>query len=432
MRNTRVPELVDSHDRIEQTFSEIINLLKASKHTGDSFWRSAIRKFNFPEPSWFCLGYGDHGTQGSGWGKQKRVRVIGTVKELVDAGIEDPSLFELVSVFEEYIGSDLVGDMMGHIVEQDLINYSARVLGGFKTDRPKTYFRGHRLPLNIYNRKPVALVPRTILSPLPIARSRDEIADVCDKNEELRNYINQIVAETGLKETLKIKRYLKQAFIEAPERLADVLRYHKSYSISTYDFQEDPTGQISWYFIGKDWASSKPLALILPEQPSIEDLWDIVLRICHQFKRLVEENRLWKVFYLPNGRIRKEEFIQLLFYAIASSYCDANNLDLSREPNAGNGPVDFKLSRGSNEKVLVEVKKSSHSKLIQGFEHQLRAYEAAEDTVRSVYLVISEAESNSKIQQLEEYVAEARIQNNLSPELIVVDASKKESASRRR
>jgi len=34
-----------------------------------------------------------------------------------------------------------------------------------------------------------------------------------------------------------------------------------------------------------------------------------------------------------------------------TSYCQANNLDLSPESDAGRGPVDFKISQGFNDKI---------------------------------------------------------------------------------
>ena len=79
---------------------------------------------------------------------------------------------------------------------------------------------------------------------------------------------------------------------------------------------------------------------------------------------------------------------QLLFYGIADAYCEANGLDLSREPNEGRGPVDFKVSRGYSAKVSVEIKYASNSKLLEGYARQLPAYNAAERTDASVYLVI--------------------------------------------
>jgi hypothetical protein len=145
----------------------------------------------------------------------------------------------------------------------------------------------------------------------------------------------------------------------------------------------------------------------------------------------VEENRLYEFLYRDDGRPRHEVFAQRLFYAVADAYCEANNVDLSREPNAGNGPVDFKLSKGYTARILVEVKKSSNSDLLHGFEKQLPEYEKSEATFESIYLIVRVAESESRIKKVislrDSKVAELK----RVPEIFVVDGRKKKSASKR-
>lgn len=78
----------------------------------------------------------------------------------------------------------------------------------------------------------------------------------------------------------------------------------------------------------------------------------------------------------------------MLFYGIADAYCDANNIDLSRECNAGRGPVDFKLSRGAIDKVIVEVKLTSNNQLKHGVSKQVPIYMEQEKTYKAIYLII--------------------------------------------
>ena len=74
-------------------------------------------------------------------------------------------------------------------------------------------------------------------------------------------------------------------------------------------------------------------------------------------------------FYTETMESRSMKYLaERLFYAVADADREANNVDLNREPNAGNGRVDFKLSKGYTARVLVEVKKSSNSDLLNGFE----------------------------------------------------------------
>jgi len=80
----------------------------------------------------------------------------------------------------------------------------------------------------------------------------------------------------------------------------------------------------------------------------------------------------------------------------------------------------------------VELKLSSSTQLLHGFERQLSAYEAAEDTDLSVYLVIYNGFGDSKLQRLRERVEEAKTAGKRTPEVIVVDATQKPSGSRLR
>jgi hypothetical protein len=153
--------------------------------------------------------------------------------------------------------------------------------------------------------------------------------------------------------------------------------------------------------------------------------------ILTQFKKNIEENRLYEFLYKDDGKPRHEVFAQRLFYAVGDAYCQANDVDLSREPNAGNGPVDFKLSAGYSGRLLVEIKKSNNSALLNGFEKQLPEYEKSEGAEESIYLILRVAESDSFIRSVLA-VREKRIAAGKKvPNVFVIDARKKVSASKR-
>ncbi|TON44481.1 hypothetical protein CGH57_21710, partial [Vibrio parahaemolyticus] len=92
---------------------------------------------------------------------------------------------------------------------------------------------------------------------------------------------------------------------------------------------------------------------------TLDDVDDLVGEILNQFLDLVENKGLWKELWCEDNKPRKEKAAQRLLFAVAYSYCKANNLDLSPEADSGNGPVDFKLSQGFDSKVVVEIKLST-------------------------------------------------------------------------
>jgi hypothetical protein len=56
--------------------------------------------------------------------------------------------------------------------------------------------------------------------------------------------------------------------------------------------------------------------------------------------------------------------------------------------NDGRGPVDFKISRGSLDKALVEFKLASNTKLQQNLEKQVEIYKAASDTPNALKVIL--------------------------------------------
>jgi hypothetical protein len=133
-----------------------------------------------------------------------------------------------------------------------------------------------------------------------------------------------------------------------------------------------------------------------------------------------------------DDRPRHEEAAQKLFHGIADSYCEANNLDLSREANAGRGPVDFKVSSGYQARVLVEAKLTTNKQLLHGLEDQISEYQKAEKTQTSVYLVIDVGGPRNRGAQLHDRIELHRASGKRVPKVVFVDARPRASASRYR
>ncbi len=56
--------------------------------------------------------------------------------------------------------------------------------------------------------------------------------------------------------------------------------------------------------------------------------------------------------------------------------------------NDGRGPVDFKISRGSIDKSLVEFKLASNTKLQRNLEKQVEIYKAASDAPSALKVIL--------------------------------------------
>lgn len=183
-------------------------------------------------------------------------------------------------------------------------------------------------------------MPRDVLRDLPIAHSWSDIDYVQSVNEEVRRRVNEAIVSTWSKAVRIPKERLRAFLLRNPDVLRSLLEAYADKPAIRYDFERDPAGQVVWHFESRRATRDNPLRLALSSAPTPEEVLQVILTICNKFNDLVENNKLSSLLY-ANGKPKHEEAAQLVFYGVADSYCEANNLDLTREPNAGRGPVDL-------------------------------------------------------------------------------------------
>lgn len=431
----KTPELKNSHKKFEKYFEDVIRLLEASQSTGDRLYREVHKKLQFKENASIGLGYCTSHKGGTAIGSGIAEKLATTVTTIIKAGIKDPTIFELVGLFEEGVGADRISDMTGRIILPELLAFTDRVSNQLGISNLKKYsFRYNSFSVP-FCKKHLILVPSEILSPLPVAYDWSDIDYVCSHNVELRYRVNQIIGDTWKQATNKnrvSKKDLKAVILENPEILRDLISQYGSKKPKYYDFDKDPFGELIWYDISKQFTSRYGLDLTRFKDLTETNVYNTIIALVEKFKDLVENNGLCQLFYDDRNKLRHERFPQLLFYGIADSYCQSNNLDINREPNAGRGSVDFKFSRGYNIRVNVEIKYSSNSNIINGYQKQLDAYDKAEKTFHSIYMVIQTTRSSTGIDNISK-MRHTRLGKNLrTPDVIVVDGRLQKSASKLR
>ena len=425
--NIQIDEFKNSYDKYKQYFSNIITILDQS-NGDDVFYRQAEKRFQFHEIGHIGLGYSKSGKNGSGIGKKFAYQLTQTAYQLVKAGIKDPEIFQLIGLFEEGIGADRISDMTISILKDDFLLYTQRVSLELKL-KTKDFKYGtaiYKLPFNSSN-EPIVLCPKSVLTDLPVAFDSDDIDRVCSHNNLLRNRVNEILGEIFDKQTRAfIKRNFKNLILKNPSIIEETIKTYKDKG-ENYDFENDPNGDFIWKEIASDTVQNFPLTLITTKKPI-----EIVNIICDKYQDLIENNGMWKFFHNNDGTHKQESFAQMLFFAIAHSYCEANNLDISPETDTGNGPIDFKISQGFNDKINIEMKLSTNTKLLHGYKSQLAIYNKAENTNQSKFVIVQLYDKDStKIGKVYEHKKQNETIDNKLPDIVVIDATKRESASKR-
>ncbi|MDL1871873.1 hypothetical protein FBR05_06680 [Deltaproteobacteria bacterium PRO3] len=433
LKLSRHPELKKADKTYREYFSTIIKLLAASKKENDAPWRAAYKKLLFREIKGTCLGYGAASISGNGFGPRLTSKITATAKEIIDLGITDPDLFWSLPLLEENVGPDLISDMTTNIILRDLLSFNERIIKKLKIPNQTFVINGItvNLPRNPTESTltPVILVPMDILRDLPIANDWSEVCDAAHKNAGLRERVNELIAEIWLAKTRKQKEEIRQKALETQESFETVLDLIHEVQPTPYNVKEDPEGIFTWRNIRESIAVKFPLNLKKPRVLNLDEVYGIVLKIIQQFQHLIEARGLSRELW-HKGKKRGEKSVQRIFFAVADSYCQANNLDVSPEIDTGTGEIDFKFSQGYENRVLVEVKLSDNPKLLPGYTKQLEAYRLAEKSMKGIYIVIDVGRMGKKDEQLIKLKNEQTEHKLPASEIVFIDGQIKESASR--
>lgn len=269
--------------------------------------------------------------------------------------------------------------------------------------------------------------------PLSCAGTAGSLQRVVRENEELRERVNNHVGEIWATMTKKQKQRLKQAALKSKEAFQQVMDMIREVEPKPYDFKSDRNGESFWTELLKQIPRDYPydLSRYANRKLSANEVVEVVNKILSQFQDLIENKGLWKELWDENEKPRKEKASQRLFFAVAYSYCKANNIDLTPEADSGNGPVDFKLSKGFDSKLVVEIKLSTNGSLIHGYEKQLETYKKADDTDLGIFLIIDVGGIGRKYSEVQKIRNDFIKEYGKASDIWYVDGNQKASASKR-
>lgn len=138
-------------------------------------------------------------------------------------------------------------------------------------------------------------------------------------------------------------------------------------------------------------------------------------------KQVIEDCDGYRVFYVKGKPVKRESDLHLMFRLTWFAADDS----VDAEVNNGRGPVDFKISRGSKDSTLVEFKLASNSKLKQNLENQVKIYEAANRTKKSIKIIMCFSES--EMQKTMRILKDLGLTNR--DDIVVIDADRDNKAS---
>jgi len=415
-------------------FSNIIRLLAISNAEEDAAWKGARKLLNLKEPPENGLGYGGASRSGSSRPEKIQTMILRTTKDIIELGSKDPEMISLMGFFEEGVGPDTISDFTSRVIFLNLAKITSDFSNAQSLETTPISEDRQDIGLPIFVdtkgiKKPFLLVPQDIVRDLPIANDWSDVGKAAMKNAEIRDKVNQLLAGIAKPTVTDTKHALRVAALSSADAFNHFLASVKD-SATNYDKNEDALG----YYRFRALLLSDLSAYVEKTKADLtqgpEAIRQVVTEAINLFKKHIEAGDLWRELW-TGGKPKKERAAQLIFQAIADAYCKANNIDMSPEANMGGGPVDFKFSSGYTARVLVEIKRDSGT-VKHGYKTQLEHYKTASETFFGIFVVIDYGNLGQKLETIMKIRNERVAAGERASDIIVIDATQKASASKRK
>jgi hypothetical protein len=396
--------------------------------------------FLFPEVKQTWLGYSRVGNGGAGLGMVFANALNGNLSTIFsnfgNEEITKGSHLEKLCLIKDGVGKDNISDFTTNLIKGFLCNYTeafakqhidARRLKSVPVshasfDYEARRWSSKRYTLPFIDGDFVLLTPKDVLTKDDAWINKHDIIGDFEEivssipNIELRGQINDFLLRQIPDEPTR--KELDQAAIRTllrhPELIDYYIRFKEDHGDEAVDLSRARVRDAETIFIEQISQLANKLRTDSAFYSSKGDTAEEAYRRVVFLKQVIENNDGYRFFYLKGKPIRREQDLQLMFRLTWYGSLD----DVNAEVNNGRGPVDYKISRGSADSTLVEFKLASNSKLKQNLENQVQVYEAANQTKKSIKVILYFSDA--------EYLKVQRIMKDLDlvvgPNLVLVDA----------
>ncbi|MGX2042308.1 hypothetical protein ACWJKU_19580 (plasmid) [Methylocaldum sp. MU1018] len=403
----------------------------------------------FKEVKQNWLGFSKTGNVGTGLGHdfaRALARNLTTAfKDFGNETISHGSHLEKLGLLSGGVGRDHLSDFTTNLIKGYLLDYTQtfalahirpeqrarcrieRVRFNYETQRWQTgYFE-----LPVANGDYVILTPKEILTRdeawINQTDLLDRFHDICVSlpDDTLRTQVNEHFYRQINKRTKeKEKRAAAMRTIEQFHELLDYyIRWKEEHGSEAHrsadakvkethlQFVENVRTLVSHHLAGTEFYSS-------------DSSYEQSMKRVMYLKHVIEDQGGHRLFYVNGQPVQREVDLHVMFRL--TWFANAADLDLNAEVNNGRGPVDFKISKGKKNSNLVEFKLAKNTSLEKNLQHQVKIYEKASDTRRSVKVIMYF--SDSELQRVMDILKRLKLTD--CKDIILIDARPKVSASK--
>lgn len=444
----------------QQLHQEIIAYLRflRSQSTSTNISQGLIDTwYRFPEVRQTWLGYSGIGNYGRGLGQDFASALHTNLHKIFSnfgsETVTRSSHLEKLCLIKSGVGRDNISDFATNLIKRYLLEYtqefarqhiSPKLLNTFSI--PKVRFNyvtqswvTEAFELPTHENDYVLLTPKDLLtrnetwinnSDFRTAKTFREIAEALPDNSlrsQIDNYLKRALAEVPTtkfgtpkkKEAEKaVQEAIEQLIAKHPELIDHYIRYKEDREQEATTVSEENVQLAEVVFIEK----VKELVLKLSQDTSFYGLQhysntreETLARIGF-LKDVIENKGGHRIFYIEDKPLRRETDLHILFRLVWF----ATISDVTREANDGRGPVDFKISRGSQDKTIAEFKLASNTQLRRNLEKQAEVYQKASDANSAIKVIIYFTDTEKR--KVEQIIHELGFV--LNSDIVLIDARK--------
>jgi hypothetical protein len=365
--------------------------------------------FMFPEVKQNWFGYSIIGNGGSGLGAKFAKALNDNLNTVfTNFGAEEittSSHLEKLCLIRDGVGRDNISDFTTNLIKSYLLEYTESFAKQYINEKHRQIHLVEKVDFNYQTRTwvnkkydlptidgdYVLLTPKDILTKDETwINKSDMIANFSGiansiPNDQLRAQLNDYFARSLPNEPEK-KDYEKAiiaTILKHPVYIDYFIKSKEESGDEAKTLSEEKVKETETMFIER----VKSLAAKLQKTDfysTTSDTFNETLERVKFLKQVIENNDGYKIFYIKGVPVKRESDLQLLFRLTWF----ASVSDVNAEVNNGRGPVDYKISRGNKDKTLVEFKLATNSKLKQNLQNQVPVYEAANQTKKSIKVIL--------------------------------------------
>jgi hypothetical protein len=412
--------------------------------------------YQFGEVKQTWLGFSQAGNRGSGLGADFARSLHDNLSTIfTDFGQEKitrGSHLEKVCLVAEGIGRDNISDFTTNLIKEYMLEYTqAFALAHLRPEQRRTFVvdrvrfnyntetweRGqYELPYHASDF--VLLTPKDMLTRDEIWISRPDLRHNFEQiaaavsDPELRALLNNYLYArlshdpkmTEREKEQKRRRAIDQTIRAHPEVIEYYIREKEDTGDRAEAISSEKVAETEEWFVRQLRAFVAARLVGTEFYELTGDTYEEARERVHFLKHVIEDQDGYRIFWHDGRPVQREQDLQLLFKLTWFG----TPSDVNSEVNNGRGPVDFKVSRGSADRSLVEFKLASNSKLKRNLAKQVAIYERASDAHRSLKVICYF--SALELARVQAILRELALEEH--PDIILIDAraDNKPSASR--